>query len=344
MFHLRFKAYVRSVHTPKDRDPVQVVRERLAIKTKRNTGGTDIFLSSITDGAAGFFGSNSEIDTGLTIPEPAVSWTNFSSLLNDASPDFQKPDVINSNNDIMLIYFTSGTNGELKMICHDFTYPLGHIAAAKYLHQAEPGSLYLSIADTDHDCAYGQWLCEAGIFLYDYDFFTPSVILEIIGKYKLTSFCASPEVYRFFIDENLKKYDLSSLKNCTVTGKPLNQEIYNRFLESTGLKLREYYEQTELTAALCTWKWLDPKPGSIGKPAPGCDIDLINKDGFSCGVYEKRQIIVRTDKYKPCGMFRGYHRAELVRHNNIYYTGDVAWKDKEGYYWLTWRNEETGGK
>ncbi|MDR0442995.1 MAG: AMP-binding protein [Treponema sp.] len=300
--HLRYKAFVRSVHNPKDFNPAK-----------------------------------------------SASWTDFSPLLESASSDFKKPDAANSNEDIMLLYFTSGTTGMPKMVQHNFAYPLGHIATAKYWHRVTTGGLHLTVADTGWakaawGCIYGQWLCEAGIFVYDYDRFVPSALLEIISKCKLTSFCAPPTIYRFFIKEDLKKYDFFALKHCTVAGEPLNPEIYEQFLAGTGIKLRECYGQTELTVTLCSWPWLKPKPGSMGKPAPGYDIDLLRDDNSSCGTGEEGQIVVRTDKRMPWGMFGGYYRdsalTNSVWYGNIYYTGDVAWKDEDGYYWFVGRNDD----
>jgi acetyl-CoA synthetase len=282
-------------------------------------------------------------------PAPSSAWVDFASLMNKASEDFKRPDKPNSNDDIMLLYFTSGTTGMPKMVRHDFTYPLGHIATAKYWHRVVPEGLHLTVADTGWakaawGCIYGQWLCGAGIFVYDYDRFVPSAMLEVISKYKLTSFCAPPTIYRFFIKEDLKKYDFSSLKCCTVAGEPLNPEIFDQFLAGTGIKLRECYGQTELTVTLCTYPWLTPKPGSMGRPAPGYDIDLVREDGSSCAMGEEGEIVVRTGKRKPWGMFGGYYRDDAltksVWHDDIYYTGDVAWKDEDGYFWFVGRNDD----
>jgi acetyl-CoA synthetase len=346
--HLRYKAFIRSVHTPEDHDPAEVAKERFAAKTKV-THEIDPSSLSVTDGPAGAYGAEHGAQTGFQMPAPLLSWTDFGPLMDDASGDFQKPQKVNSNSDTMLLYFTSGTTGMPKMVRHNYTYPLGHVATAKYWHQVVPDGLHLTVADTGWakaawGCIYGQWLCGAGIFVYDYDRFVPSAMLEIIGKYRLTSFCAPPTIYRFFIKEDLKKYDLSSLKNCTVAGEPLNPEIFEQFLTGTGLKLRECYGQTELTVTLCTYPWLKPKPGSMGKPAPGYDIDLVAPDGNSCGMGEEGEIVVRTDKRKPCGMFDGYYRDDTltssVWHDNIYYTGDVAWKDEDGYFWFVGRNDD----
>ncbi|MDR2964943.1 MAG: AMP-binding protein [Treponema sp.] len=298
---LGYKAFVRSAHTPKD----------------------------------------SEIKTH--------PWVDFSRLLEKTDTNFARPQNTNSNDDIMLIYFTSGTTGMPKMVRHDFTYPLGHITTAKYWHNVVPDGLHLTVADTgwakaSWGCIYGQWFCGAGIFVYDYDRFMPVEMLQVISKYKLTSFCAPPTIYRFFIKEDLKKYDFSALKTCTVAGEPLNPEIFDQFFAGTGIKLRESYGQTELTVTLCTWPWLNPKPGSMGKPAPGYDIDLVLEDGTSCKMGDEGEIVVRTDKRKPWGMFGGYYRDENltknVWHDNVYYTGDVAYKDESGYFWFVGRNDD----
>jgi len=340
--------FVRSVHTPKDHDPAQVVREHLIAKTK-TSHEINSFTGSVTDGPAGIYGTELGAKSNFPMPEPLMQWIDFCHLMDKTSGDFQRPAEINTNNDIMLLYFTSGTTGMPKMVRHDFVYPLGHIATAKYWHQVVPDGLHFTVADTGWakaawGCIYGQWLCEAGIFIYDYDRFIPTAMLEIISKYHVSSFCAPPTIYRFFIKEDLKKYDFSALKHCCVAGEPLNPEIFEQFLAGTGIKLRECYGQTELTVTLCTWPWLEPKPGSMGKPAPGYDIDLLREDGTSCAMGEEGQIVVRTDKRMPCGMFGGYFRDDAltssVWHKEIYFTGDVAWKDEDGYHWFVGRNDD----
>jgi len=343
-----YKAYIRSVHTPDDYDPAKTLKEKTAEKA-RTLHKSEVFTGSITDGAAGVYGEADETRARIFMSVPKLQWVDFNPLMKNASEVFNKPENINDNNDIMLLYFTSGTTGMPKMVRHDFSYPLGHIATAKYWHQVIPEGLHLTVADTGWakaawGCIYGQWLCEAGIFIYDYDRFIPSVMLEIISKYRLTSFCAPPTIYRFFIKEDLKKYDFTALKHCSVAGEPLNPEIYDQFLAGTGIKLRECYGQTELTVSLCTWPWLEPKPGSMGKPAPGYDIDLLREDGTSCNMGEEGEIVVRTGVRKPYGMFGGYYRDHYltsnVWHDDVYYTGDVAWKDEDGYYWFVGRNDD----
>jgi len=276
-------------------------------------------------------------------------WKDFNVLLEKASDVLEKPKNPPTNEDIMLLYFTSGTAGMPKMVRHNFAYPLGHIVTAKYWQCVKPGDLHLTVAETGWAKAawgkiYGQWLCRAPIFVYDYDHFIPTAMLKILAKYKIATFCAPPTIYRFFVKEDLSKYDFSALRHCTVAGEPLNPEIYEQFKNATGLCLKEAYGQTELTIIMGNFPWFTPKPGSMGKPAPGYDIDIIHDDGSSCGVGEKGEIVVRTGKRKPAGMFDGYYRDEEltknVWNNDTYYTGDVAWKDEDGYYWFVGRADD----
>lgn len=278
-------------------------------------------------------------------------WLNIDKELEKASPVFERPtgNEATTNSDIMLLYFTSGTTGMPKMVQHDFTYPLGHILTAKYWQNVVDGGLHLTVADTGWAKAmwgkiYGQWLSGSAVFVYDYDKFVPKDLLEVIVKHKVTTFCAPPTIYRFFIKEDLTKYDLSSLKHCAIAGEPLNPEVYNQFYNATGIKLMEGYGQTELTVTLATFPWMEPKPGSMGKPAPGYNIDLVDENGNSCDVGEEGQIVIRTDNGKPFGMFDGYYRDDTltkkVWHDNMYYTGDMAWKDEDGYFWFVGRADD----
>ncbi|MGA2975543.1 MAG: AMP-binding protein [Spirochaetia bacterium] len=253
------------------------------------------------------------------------------------------------NRDTSLLYFTSGTTGMPKMVQHDFIYPLGHILTAKYWQNVQDGGLHLTVADTGWAKAawgkiYGQWLCGSAVFVYDYDRFIPSAMLDVIARNKVTSFCAPPTLYRFFIKEDLSRYDFKALRYCSVAGEPLNPEVYSRFLDLTGLKLREGYGQTEMTVAIAAFPWMEPKPGSMGMPTPGYDIDLVDDDGRACEVGEKGQIVVRTDKRQPVGMFHGYYRdpdlTERSWHDGMYRTGDVAWKDEDGYFWFVGRTDD----
>ncbi len=278
-------------------------------------------------------------------------WINFDEGLSAASSVFLRPtgSETTTNRDISLLYFTSGTTGYPKMVQHNFTYPLGHIITAKFWQNVEEDGLHYTVADTGWAKAvwgkiYGQWISGSAVFVYDYDRFDPKRLLQIIEKYKVTSFCAPPTIYRFLIKEDLTQYNLSNLKYCVVAGEPLNPEVYNQFLKATGIKLMEGYGQTELTVAIATFPWMKPKPGSMGKPAPGYDIDIIDEEGRSCDVGEQGQIVIRTNRIKPAGMFDGYYRdterTREVWHDDIYYTGDMAWKDEDDYYWFVGRADD----
>lgn len=280
-----------------------------------------------------------------------LPWQDFNLAVAEASPHFARPSGsgATSNDDIMLLYFTSGTTGMPKMVRHDFTYPLGHIVTAKYWQCVKKGGLHLTVSDTGWAKAawgkiYGQWLCECAVFVYDYDRFVPSAMLDVVSRHRVTSFCAPPTIYRFFIKEDLSQYDFSALEHCSVAGEPLNPEVYEQFLAATGLKLMEGYGQTELTVVAGTFPWMRPKPGSMGKASPGYDLDLVGEDGSPCEVGEEGQIVVRTDRRRPAGMFAGYYRdpdlTAKVWHDDLYYTGDMAWKDEEGYLWFVGRSDD----
>jgi acetyl-CoA synthetase len=285
------------------------------------------------------------------IGEHREGWLNFTTGLENASDKFARPSGIEApiNNDSMLLYFTSGTTGMPKMVNHAFSYPLGHILTAKFWQNVQDNGLHFTIADTGWAKSawgkiYGQWISGSAVMTYDYDRFVPRNLVEIIEKYKVTSFCAPPTIYRFLIKEDLKKFNLKHLKYCVVAGEPLNPEVFKQFYESTGLKLMEGYGQTECTVALATFSWMDPKPGSMGKPSPGYCIDLLNDEGHPCEVGEEGQIVIYTQKSKPVGMFNGYYRDDTlsrkVWQNDIYYTGDMAWRDEDGYYWFVGRADD----
>ena len=285
------------------------------------------------------------ISVGPEIPE---GFLDFHAGIANAAP-FVRPQRVNANDDIMMMYFTSGTTGEPKMVAHDFTYPLGHISTGCFWHNLHDGSLHLTIADTGWAKAawgklYGQWLAGANIFVYDHEKFTPADILHKIEQYRITSLCAPPTIYRFLIREDLSKYDLSSLEYCTTAGEALNGAVYDTFRQLTGVRLMEGFGQTETTLTLATFPWMEPKPGSMGVPNPQYEIDLLTPDGRSAEDGEQGQIVIRTDMGKPLGLFKEYYlNDELtheVWHDGVYYTGDVAWRDEDGYFWFVGRADD----
>jgi len=291
------------------------------------------------------------VKTLVSIGPDRAGWDSFSKGFAAASPSFARPSgaAASGNTDISLLYFTSGTTGYPKMVQHDYTYPLGHIITAKYWQNVKDGGLHLTVADTGWAKAmwgkiYGQWIAGCAVFTYDMDAFVAEKLLAKMAEFKVTSFCAPPTMYRYIIKEDLTKFDLSSLSWCSIAGEPLNPEVYNRFLEMTGLKLYEGYGQTELTMTIGTFPWMEPKPGSMGKPSPGYDIDIVRPDGASCESGEVGEIVLRLEKGKPFGMFAGYYRDEKLTaqafDGGIYHTGDTAWKDEDGYYWFVGRNDD----
>lgn len=282
-------------------------------------------------------------------PEVYDGFEDFGQGIENA-PAYVRDEHVNNNDDISIIYFTSGTSGNPKMVAHDFTYPLGHIVTGSYWHNLNEDSLHLTVADTGWGKAvwgklYGQMIAGASIFVYDHEKFTPADMLKMIETYRITSFCAPPTIFRFMIREDLRKYDLSSLKWATIAGEALNPSVYQEFYELTGIKLREGFGQTETTCTVLTTPWMEPKPGSMGKPNPAYNVDIVMGDGRSAEVGEQGEIIIRIDvNQKPYGLFLGYYRDEArtkeAYHDGIYHTGDVAWKDEDGYFWFVGRNDD----
>lgn len=307
--------------------------------------GDDVVLQHIIDAMPESPTVERLVSTGPHIPD---GFEDFHQGIDHAAP-FVRPAHVNTNDDISLMYFTSGTTGEPKMVAHDFTYPLGHIATGSFWHNLHEDSLHLTIADTGWGKAvwgklYGQMIAGANVFVYDHEKFTPADILEKIHEYHITSLCAPPTIYRFLIREDLTKYDLSSLEYCTTAGEALNSAVYDTFKRLTGIRLMEGFGQTETTLTLATFPWMEPKPGSMGVPNPQYHIGLLTPDGRPAEDGEQGQIVVYTDQGKPLGLFKEYYRNEqLTReawHDGIYYTGDVAWRDEDGYYWFVGRADD----
>ncbi len=290
-----------------------------------------------------------ELKTKILVGGKREGWNDFNEELPRYSDVYERRPDTAAGDDTMLMFFTSGTTGYPKIAAHSHKYPLGHFITAKYWHNVNPDGIHFTISDTGWGKAlwgklYGQWLCEAAIFVYDFDKFHADDILPMFAKYHITTFCAPPTMYRFFIKEDLSQYDLSSLEYCTVAGEALNPEVYEQWKKATGLQLMEGFGQTETTLTIANLRGMTPKPGSMGKPSPMYNVDIVDAEGKSVGVGETGEIVIRTDKGNPCGLFRGYYRddekTKEVWYDGMYHTCDTAWKDEDGYFWYVGRVDD----
>jgi len=276
-------------------------------------------------------------------------WLNLNTGMAAQPTTFEKPAELPSNDDMLMMYFTSGTTGMPKMAAHSYTYPLAQIATAAYWHNVNDDSLHIAVADTGWAKAgwgkiYGQWICGACLFVYDFDRFIAADMLRMLEKYRVTSFCAPPTVYRFMIKEDVASYDLSALKWANTAGEPLNPEVFHQFKKLTGIEIHEGFGQSETTPLLMTSKWMEPKMGSTGRPSPAYHIDLVDSEGNPVEDGIEGEIVVRLDQGRPAGLFLGYYRdeeknAECFR-GGMYHTGDMAWRDVDGYYFFIGRSDD----
>lgn len=273
-------------------------------------------------------------------------WLDYTKELEKYNGAWQRAQT--HRDDPMLLYFTSGTTGMPKMVVHNMAYPVAHIITARYWHNVHEDDLHLTVSETGWMKAvwgklYGQWLACASIFVYDFDKFVPHDLLHMMEKYRVTTFCAPPTIYRFFIKEGMEGYDLSSLRYSTTAGEALNPEVYNRWYEFTGLRLMESYGQTETVMQVANFVGTTPKPGSMGKPSPIYDIHLIDEDGNDVPRGTVGEIVINTEKPHP-GLFSGYYRNPEVTaeswHDGYYHTGDTAWMDEDGYLWYVGRTDD----
>ena len=276
-------------------------------------------------------------------------WLDFDAEVEKQSDVFERTEDTACGSDPMLMFFTSGTTGYPKIASHSYKYVLGHFITAKYWHNVNPEGLHFTISDTGWGKAlwgklYGQWMCEAPIFTYDFDKFDAHDILPMFKQYNITTFCAPPTMYRFFIKEDLSKYDLSSIEYSTTAGEALNPEVYEQWKRATGLSIYEGFGQTETTLSIYNPVGSVPKSGSMGIPSPLYDVDLILPDGTPAPVGETGEIVIRTDKHTPCGLFMGYYRDEEKTREawsgGVYHTGDTAWRDEDGYFFYVGRTDD----
>ena len=276
-------------------------------------------------------------------------WRSFDEECVLYSTHFERTSETPSGNDTLLMFFTSGTTGYPKIAVHNHKYPLGHFHTAKYWHNVDSDGLHFTISDTGWAKAlwgklYGQWLCEAATFVYDFERFHADDILPMFAKYQITTFCAPPTMLRMMVKEDISKYDLSSVKHMTTAGEALNPEVYRQFEEATGLRILEGFGQAESTMIIGNMRGAPHKIGSMGKPAPIYDVELLDADGNPVPVGESGEIVIKIANGSPCGLFDGYYRDEEktreVKHDGYYHTGDTAWRDEDGFYWYVGRVDD----
>ena len=287
--------------------------------------------------------------TKIIVNGTREGWSNYNRDIRFFSATFKRTSESAGGDDTALMFFTSGTTSYPKMAAHSHKYPLGHYVTAKYWHQVDSDGLHFTISDTGWGKAlwgkiYGQWLAEAPIFTYDYDEFFAKEILAMMERYHMTSFCAPPTVFRMLVHVDMKKFDLSSLKNVSTAGEALNPEVYEKFYKATGLKIMEGFGQTETTLTIANLRGGVPRPGSMGKPSPQYDVVLLRDGDREVGVNETGEVCIRISDKKPTGLFLGYYKDEEkttgVMHDGYYHTGDTAFKDADGYLWYVGRVDD----
>ncbi len=276
-------------------------------------------------------------------------WLDFNTEVKRYRSVYERPDDFPCGSEPSLAFFTSGTTGYPKLAVHNYKYALGHYLTASHWHGVDPNGLHFTVADTGWGKAlwgkiYGQWLCAAPVFTYDFDRFDADDMLSMLSRYPITSFCAPPTIYRMLIRADLSAYDLSSIREATSAGEALNPEVFNQFRQATGVSIREGFGQTETTLSVATFKGTAPKPGSMGKPSALYKMSIIRPDGTKATTGEPGEIIIDTSAGIPCGLFQGYFdeqfKTDQVWHDGIYHTGDQAWEDEDGFYWFVGRNDD----
>ena len=282
---------------------------------------------------------------------PKQGWLDYETLVAEASPDFPRGVDAAGGEDPLVVFFSSGTTGPPKMVMHNHRYPWGHFNTAAHWHDIEPGDLHLTLSDTGWAKSvwgkfYGQWMADGVIFVWDFrGKFEPEDLLSVLADNNVATFCAPPTVYRFLVRLDLTGYDLSGLKHCTTAGELLNDSVFLAWKEATGLPIHEGYGQTETTLQIATFPFMEPKPGSIGKPCPGWDLVLLDPEGVEVPRGEEGEICVRLNGSSPVlGLFQGYldepEKTASVMSNGFYRTGDKAWIDEDGYYWFLGRTDD----
>ena len=290
-----------------------------------------------------------ELKHKLIVNGTREGWRSFDEEYTLYSTHYNRPDDAPGGDDLMLMFFTSGTSGYPKIAAHNYKYALGHFHTAKYWHNVDPDGLHFTISDTGWAKAmwgklYGQWLCEAATFVYDFDRFDAADILPMFAKYNITTFCAPPTMLRMMVKQDISKYDFSSVKHMTTAGEALNPEVYRQFEKATGLQILEGFGQSESTMIIGNMTGAPHKIGSMGKPAPIYDVDIVDSDGNPVPPGETGEIVINLKNGYPCGLAVGYYgdeeKTKETWRDGYYHTGDTAWKDEDGFYWYVGRVDD----
>ncbi len=287
----------------------------------------------------------------VTVGPAREGWIDFHSEVDKCAPEFPRPveEAATHNDDPMLLYFTSGTSGYPKMVLHNFLYPIGHIITAKYWHGVIDNGLHLAVSETGWGKAvwgklYGQWICGSAVFVYDMNSFKPDKMLQKISQYGITTFCAPPTVYRYLIRQDLSKYDIAKVERFATAGEALNGEVYNKFIEQTGKKIYEGYGQTESTIICGNFMDAKVRPGSMGRPSPVYDVEVVNASGKPVPAGEVGELVIKLGKEHPFGLLSGYYCDVTLTANafdgGVYHTGDTVYKDEDGYIWFVGRKDD----
>ncbi len=292
---------------------------------------------------------NPQVRTKVIVNGTREGWNNYDEDVDWFSPEYKRTEDAPGGDEPSFMFFTSGTTAYPKIASHSYKYPLGHIITAKYWQNVDPDGLHLTISETGWAKSlwgkiYGQWLCEAAVFVYDFDRFSAADIMPMFKKYNITTFCAPPTMYRFFIKEDLSKYDLSSIKHATTAGEALNPEVLEQFKKATGLTIMEGFGQTETTLVAANFRGTTPRPGSMGKASPLFPVEILRRDGTPAGYMEPGEIVINTENGAPCGLFLGYYNDRAMTESSWfdgrYHTGDTACMDKDGYLWYVGRTDD----
>ncbi len=318
-----------------------------------NAAGVSAVISTVDDNVPSrieeTLSACPSVTTKIIVNGTREGWHSFDEEYTLFSTHFERTEDTACGEDLMLMFFTSGTTGYPKIAAHSHTYPLGHFHTAKYWHNVDPNGLHFTISDTGWAKAmwgklYGQWLCEAGIFVYDFDRFDANDIMPMFKKYGITTFCAPPTILRMMIKQDLSKFDLSTIEHMSTAGEALNPEVFRQFEKATGLQIMEGFGQTETTVALANLAGTKARLGSMGKPVPLYDIQLLDSDDQPVAVGEVGEICINISKGNPCGLFNGYYtdteKTNECMHDGFYHTGDTAWRDEDGYFWYVGRVDD----